>query len=343
MKPKLIRIRREVVLETRTVEDDDRFTTLAMDTFRGDAMHAAHITLLHEKLTREIDPPQPELVRVGLDYEHETRLRRLEIQDEDNLKLTQELQIAKDEIEQLKRQLALVKDMNREEQKMIDDFTDRAIAEEPQLRHALRRVVEDSGITKTNEGGLKKLCFPWCTSWGTDSGSGCDCSAYAMRVLYAAALRPDIVTSGPERGKDGLYEESLTENGVAELLIKSTISEGVHTVTILKATFEKLVATAKLVRRHRIERHINCTKTNCNVCEGGLELCVVCGGAEASLEPTCPGPNRTIPFRLAGSDLLRFNQHKYGCDKLQPRPDHAPAACTCGSDKAEAQWLEVTK
>lgn len=36
-----------------------------------------------------------------------------------------------------------------------------------------------------------------------------------------------------------------------------------------------------------------CDEEGCMVCEGGLALCTVCGGAEASLPTFCPGRRMT--------------------------------------------------
>ncbi len=37
-----------------------------------------------------------------------------------------------------------------------------------------------------------------------------------------------------------------------------------------------------------------CDKTGgCNICDGGLALCMVCGGAEGSLPTECPGIRMT--------------------------------------------------
>lgn len=33
----------------------------------------------------------------------------------------------------------------------------------------------------------------------------------------------------------------------------------------------------------------NCGAWDCGICEGGLALCIVCGGAEASMPKECPG------------------------------------------------------
>lgn len=40
--------------------------------------------------------------------------------------------------------------------------------------------------------------------------------------------------------------------------------------------------------RHGHRLH-SCNEENCFVCNGGLTLCIVCGGAEGSLPTDCPG------------------------------------------------------
>jgi hypothetical protein len=40
---------------------------------------------------------------------------------------------------------------------------------------------------------------------------------------------------------------------------------------------------------HKLLRHENCADECCGICEGGLALCTVCGGAEASMPTDCPG------------------------------------------------------
>jgi hypothetical protein len=36
-----------------------------------------------------------------------------------------------------------------------------------------------------------------------------------------------------------------------------------------------------------------CKRTSCMVCNGGLSLCTICGGAEGSLTTDCPGKQLT--------------------------------------------------
>lgn len=40
---------------------------------------------------------------------------------------------------------------------------------------------------------------------------------------------------------------------------------------------------------HKLLKHEKCTVWNCLICEGGLSVCVVCGGAESSLTSECCG------------------------------------------------------
>jgi hypothetical protein len=44
-----------------------------------------------------------------------------------------------------------------------------------------------------------------------------------------------------------------------------------------------------------------CDKEDCTICLGELKLCVICGQAEGTLEPACPGakhPDNKILIRL---------------------------------------------
>lgn len=40
---------------------------------------------------------------------------------------------------------------------------------------------------------------------------------------------------------------------------------------------------------HVFEKHENCQRAHCEICDGGLARCTVCGGMEGSLLPECPG------------------------------------------------------
>jgi hypothetical protein len=44
---------------------------------------------------------------------------------------------------------------------------------------------------------------------------------------------------------------------------------------------------------HIYDKHENCTITNCMICDGGLALCIVCGGLEGGLPTECPGERMT--------------------------------------------------
>ena len=44
------------------------------------------------------------------------------------------------------------------------------------------------------------------------------------------------------------------------------------------------------MREHQLYKCVQpCQVTHCNICDGGLALCTVCNGAEASLTTECPG------------------------------------------------------
>ena len=44
---------------------------------------------------------------------------------------------------------------------------------------------------------------------------------------------------------------------------------------------------------HTILEHKNCQINHCGICDGGLAVCTVCGGAEGSLPSECPGEKMT--------------------------------------------------
>lgn len=44
---------------------------------------------------------------------------------------------------------------------------------------------------------------------------------------------------------------------------------------------------------HIYEVHENCQELHCHICDGGLAVCTVCGGAEGSLATECPGVRQT--------------------------------------------------
>lgn len=47
------------------------------------------------------------------------------------------------------------------------------------------------------------------------------------------------------------------------------------------------------MRHHIYEEHENCQELHCHICDGGLAVCTVCGGAEGSLTTECPGVRMT--------------------------------------------------
>lgn len=40
---------------------------------------------------------------------------------------------------------------------------------------------------------------------------------------------------------------------------------------------------------HKLITHKDCEIQNCLICDGGLAICSVCGGAEGALTTDCPG------------------------------------------------------
>jgi hypothetical protein len=50
---------------------------------------------------------------------------------------------------------------------------------------------------------------------------------------------------------------------------------------------------------HRWVTHTNCTDIHCNICEGGLAQCMVCGAAECELPTECPRQTMTSVQKAA--------------------------------------------
>lgn len=59
---------------------------------------------------------------------------------------------------------------------------------------------------------------------------------------------------------------------------------------------------ARALRTHRLHE---CEDENCYPCGGGLALCTVCGGAEATLPYECPGVRMTADQELDVSNARR--------------------------------------
>ena len=59
--------------------------------------------------------------------------------------------------------------------------------------------------------------------------------------------------------------------------------------------FEPMLSVQKELAylAHVYEKHEHCTSVNCQICDGGLAICTVCGGFEGSLLDSCPGARLT--------------------------------------------------
>ena len=64
--------------------------------------------------------------------------------------------------------------------------------------------------------------------------------------------------------------------------------------------------------RHDLLEHKNCTEWNCPICDGGLALCVICGGAEGSLTTECCGRKLTKDEqKLIMNGALDFQDNRW--------------------------------
>jgi hypothetical protein len=48
--------------------------------------------------------------------------------------------------------------------------------------------------------------------------------------------------------------------------------------------------------KHIFETHTNCHRTHCEVCDGGLSICTVCGLIEGSLTTDCPEKDSWLQY-----------------------------------------------
>lgn len=70
-----------------------------------------------------------------------------------------------------------------------------------------------------------------------------------------------------------------------------------------------------------------CDDERCNVCLGGLAMCTMCGGAEGSLLPVCPG-------KVLSADEHDANYHAY-CTST------GPFAQAAGRAKRAAKTIQI--
>lgn len=64
--------------------------------------------------------------------------------------------------------------------------------------------------------------------------------------------------------------------------------------------------------RHRFITHQDCDRLSCPICDGGLEVCEVCGMAEGELTMECPGTQVGPEFRKASYHaLLEFRDGRW--------------------------------
>jgi hypothetical protein len=103
-----------------------------------------------------------------------------------------------------------------------------------------------------------------------------------------------------ERVAEGLARRAQLERAVA--------SE--HRAQILNEQREVRSAHWELTTGHRAERHTDCTRDRCIICEGAITHCLRCGGVEGALLPTCPGRQLTMDEHDAN--------YKHYCDGTGP-------------------------
>jgi hypothetical protein len=94
---------------------------------------------------------------------------------------------------------------------------------------------------------------------------------------------------------------------------------------------------------HTLYKCVDCQKAHCQFCDGGLALCTVCKGAEATLTSTCTGaPLSEDQGRLVQAGKLDFKDGKWvrfgqfdeeGPGKRQLDPEALPVSVEDGRFK----------
>ena len=76
-----------------------------------------------------------------------------------------------------------------------------------------------------------------------------------------------------------------------------------HQIDSIVTTFADQIHVARSTNKHFFLESVNCTcfgSPGCNICDGGLALCPLCGLAEGSLTTDCPA----IPSYTTHGDLV---------------------------------------
>lgn len=81
--------------------------------------------------------------------------------------------------------------------------------------------------------------------------------------------------------------------------------------------------------KHAFVVHTNCSIRNCPICEGGLHLCSVCGGAESSLTTDCP--DKKIPGWLETAVSNAYMDFVGGKWVITERGKNASKNCVDGA------------
>jgi len=117
-----------------------------------------------------------------------------------------------------------------------------------------------------------------------------DCAVVPVGAIRAADVK---VKPSPEDVAEGKITANVTfaiDAPFEWVEVDLPVPEGVDPDVFARDLLEA-AETAKFA--HDLVKHDRCVTSHCPICDGGLAVCRVCGGAEGSLPTHCPGRRMT--------------------------------------------------
>lgn len=107
----------------------------------------------------------------------------------------------------------------------------------------------------------------------------------------------------------------------------TTNSTGIHDSRTCRASVEHVLITRQTCGCYRNEEQGG----SCNVCDGGLAICSICGKAEVELDLPCNPHRCAFCARANEIEAMKAEIKAAACHSYSPRPDTAHGYCKdCG-------------
>lgn len=119
--------------------------------------------------------------------------------------------------------------------------------------------------------------------------------AYTLALAFVRACEATV-----ERAEAEIAEQEY-ELRIREVVARERLAEALMGRRSDDAMIDRVIQYIVPSARggHQYIAHRNCQIPNCNICDGDLAQCVVCGGAECELPSDCPGKPMTPNQREA--------------------------------------------